>query len=134
MTKQVMVRAWELAKEGVSKFGGKVKEYFASALSLAWSEVKAMANEVKEVVIELAEGSRRHKSWVAEIVGTDARFGLKREFIKGSESDEVKGLFFTLVDGKVYDINNASGGRYYATVRNGEVVRLGENEVKAMFA
>lgn len=42
--KNVMVRAWEIAKEAVAKFGGKVKEYFAQALAMAWKEVKEVVN------------------------------------------------------------------------------------------
>lgn len=38
--KKVMKRAWEIAKEGQKKFGGKVKEYFAQALKMAWAIVK----------------------------------------------------------------------------------------------
>lgn len=38
--KVVMKRAWEIAKEGVVRFGGKVKEYFAEALKMAWAEFK----------------------------------------------------------------------------------------------
>lgn len=51
MMKQVMVRAWQLAKDGANKFGGSSKEYFASSLELAWAEVKAaeQTTEVKEV-------------------------------------------------------------------------------------
>lgn len=40
MKKQVMVRAWELAKQGASKFGGKAADFFRSALTIAWKEVK----------------------------------------------------------------------------------------------
>lgn len=40
MMKQIMKRAWEIAKDGVKKFGGKVREYFASSLSIAWEETK----------------------------------------------------------------------------------------------
>lgn len=36
-----MVKAWEIARNAVKKFGGKVKEYFAQALKMAWSIVKA---------------------------------------------------------------------------------------------
>lgn len=41
--KNVMTRAWEIAREGVTKFGGKVKEYFAQALVMAWAEIKNAA-------------------------------------------------------------------------------------------
>lgn len=46
MMKQVMKRAWEIAKTGVNKFGGKVREYFAISLSIAWKEIKKMSNNV----------------------------------------------------------------------------------------
>ena len=42
--KNVMVRAWEIAKAAVVKFGGKVKEYFSQALTMAWAEVKQPAD------------------------------------------------------------------------------------------
>lgn len=39
--RQVMIRAWEIAREGATRFGGKVKEYFQQALVIAWKEAKA---------------------------------------------------------------------------------------------
>ncbi|MDF1510616.1 hypothetical protein PZE06_21000 [Robertmurraya sp. DFI.2.37] len=42
--KKVMTRAWEIAREGAQKFGGKIKEYFAQALVMAWKELKEMAS------------------------------------------------------------------------------------------
>lgn len=47
--KNVMTRAWEIAKEAVVKFGGKVKEYFALSLRQAWSEMKKGANKMEKV-------------------------------------------------------------------------------------
>ncbi|KYG89135.1 hypothetical protein A0U40_14020 [[Bacillus] sp. KCTC 13219] len=129
--KNVMTKAWEIAREGATKFGGKVKEYFTEALKMAWAIIKRTATTV---TIELSEGSRNHKTWVAEIVGTDARFGFKRSFVKGFEDDSVRGLFFELTDGKVYDINCGRNGRSYVTVRNGEVVELSQDDVKAVIA
>ena len=43
--KKVMVRAWEIAREAVNKFGGKVKEFFQQALIMAWQEVKEVKIE-----------------------------------------------------------------------------------------
>lgn len=53
MMKQVMAKAWELAKQGAAKFGGSSKEYLASSLQIAWKEQKEMAKEkeVQEVVL-----------------------------------------------------------------------------------
>lgn len=49
--KQVMKKAWEIAKEGQKKFGGKVKEYFSIALKMAWEIVKKGAAVVKNEVV-----------------------------------------------------------------------------------
>lgn len=38
--RNVMKKAWEIARDGVRKFGGSVKEYFAEALKMAWAVVK----------------------------------------------------------------------------------------------
>lgn len=45
--KKVMVRAWEIAKEGQKRFGGKVVEYIAEAMKIAWAEVKNNDVEIK---------------------------------------------------------------------------------------
>lgn len=34
----VMARAWEIAREGQSRFGGKVREYLSASLKMAWAE------------------------------------------------------------------------------------------------
>lgn len=44
----VMKRAWTIARQGQEKFGGKVKEYFAQALKMAWKEVKTHANLIQK--------------------------------------------------------------------------------------
>lgn len=38
--KEIMVNAWKIAKEGRKAFGGKVSEYFAEALKMAWAQAK----------------------------------------------------------------------------------------------
>lgn len=125
-----MTKAWEIAKKGAAKFGGKVKEYFAEALKMAWAIAKTQTGKIE---IELSGGSRKHKSWVAQIVGTDAKYGLKRDFLNGYNKDNSM-LYFELEEGAVYDINDASGLRRYKKVVNGELVELGDYEVKGMFA
>ena len=42
MAKNVMTRAWAIAKEAVKNFGGKVSQYIAEALRMAWKEVKTV--------------------------------------------------------------------------------------------
>lgn len=45
----VMSRAWEIAKEAVTKFGGSSKEYFAEALKMAWAEKKQGPKTIAEI-------------------------------------------------------------------------------------
>ena len=45
----VMKRAWEIARKGQKQFGGKVKEYFAQALVIAWAELKSRKAQLKAI-------------------------------------------------------------------------------------
>lgn len=49
-TKQVMIRAWALAKRGQKQFGGKVSEYLSEAMKIAWAIVKNMKEDAQEKV------------------------------------------------------------------------------------
>lgn len=44
--KNVMTKAWEIAKKGAKNFGGSVKTYFAQSLKMAWVIVKKEAGAV----------------------------------------------------------------------------------------
>lgn len=114
----VMTRAWEIAKEGQAKFGGFVKEYFAMSLRAAWAELKGM---VKMMKVELTSGSRNFKSWVARITGTDAKWGLKREFINSED------YTWELEDG-IYQINGAPRDSHQILFEN-EIVRIENGEI-----
>ncbi|MEK5038750.1 hypothetical protein [Sporosarcina sp. FSL K6-3457] len=110
--KNVMTKAWEIAKEGAAKFGGKAVEYFAEALRMAWAEVKTV-NEKVEIV--LAPGSRKHKSWLARIVGPHAKWKFDRVFLD-SEMEDAK--VFNVENG-VYEACDG-GDRYFIQVANGK--------------
>jgi len=49
----VMTLAWEIARKGQKKFGGKVKEYIAEALRQAWRIVKNAMTTDKFGFVEL---------------------------------------------------------------------------------
>ena len=58
--KQIMKKAWEIAKEAARKFGGRAYEYIALALKEAWKEIKTMKKDITERIGELeAMGFRR---------------------------------------------------------------------------
>lgn len=56
-----MVKAWKIARQGVKKFGGKVKEYFAIALKMAWAQIKG-GNQVVEL-----QGTEKQVKWANDI-------------------------------------------------------------------
>lgn len=119
MKKQIMKRAWEIAKQGQKKFGGKVKEYFAESLKMAWAESR-------KATVTTTTGSRKHKNRVALITGTDARFGFARKFIDPTEQDGA-GKTFELKDG-TYQVCNA-GDRKFIQVVNGQIENINESDV-----
>ncbi|MDW0113750.1 hypothetical protein QT711_11180 [Sporosarcina saromensis] len=132
--KNVMTRAWEIAKDGAAKFGGKVKEYFAQALVMAWAEIKKGVEKLEKnfAMIETLSGSRNHKTWVAEITGTHPKFKYNREFIEAW--DEWTGAKeFKLYNGKVYEVCNG-GNRSYVKVENGEVEEITGGQLAEIFA
>ena len=42
--KEIMRKAWNIARQGQKVFGGKVSEYFAQALKMAWAQAKGGIN------------------------------------------------------------------------------------------
>lgn len=84
--------------------------------------------------VELTSGSRNFKSWVARITGTDAKWGLKREFINSTD------YTWELEDG-IYQINGAPRDSHKSLfeneivrIENGEIVQyLSKEQVKALF-
>lgn len=125
----VMTKAWGIAKQGQAKFGGKVKEYFAAALKMAWALVKKVSNTIE---ITLREGSRNNKTWVAEIVGLDGKWGFNRQFIECKQHSEYREKLAVLGEGKAYEICNG-GDRDFVQVVNGEINYICDTKVKAIF-
>jgi len=125
MKKQIMKRAWEIAKQGQNKFGGKVSEYLSAALKMAWEESR-------KVTLTTTPGSRKHKSWIAEIAGTHPKWKLDRKFIDAVD-ENMMDKTFELENGKVYEVCDA-GDREFIQVANGEIEYLEYAEVTAMVA
>ncbi|MBO2943599.1 hypothetical protein JJQ72_06355 [Paenibacillus sp. F411] len=126
--KNVMVRAWEIAKAAVVKFGGKVKEFFARALAMAWAEVKAP----KYTEVELKADTRKHRTWMAQIVGTHPTFKLDRKFLNEDGTDEFGDKIFRLKDG-AYEFNNGNR-RGFFLIQNGMKVSVTQNEINSYIA
>ena len=65
--KEVMQTAWNIARQGQKKHGGKVSEYLSESLKIAWKiakklkGVKEVSNEVKLI------GSEKQIAWANDI-------------------------------------------------------------------
>lgn len=89
----VMKRAWEIAKEGQKKFGGKVKEFFVVALKMAWSEIKNPVKTVKEVAQMIQAklgGTAKVNVW--------EKYGKKRIYVNKGFKQQVAMLEFDAQD------------------------------------
>ncbi|WP_160037332.1 MULTISPECIES: hypothetical protein [unclassified Paenibacillus] len=117
--KKVMVRAWEIAKAAVAKFGGKAKEYFSQALTMAWKEVKAVK---KKFELELKADTKKTKTWVAEITGTHPVYKLARKFLNKDWDNEYGEKVFRLNDG-FYEFFNGKRKQLFQVV-DGEYVEV----------
>ena len=58
MKRQVMSRAWEIAKAAAVKFGGNSKQYIAGAMRMAWAEAKAPVAKKQYSSAELCKLSK----------------------------------------------------------------------------
>lgn len=67
MKKAIMTRAWQIAREAVKKFGGKIKMYFAETLKIAWCESKKAFQLKKEEEIKM-NGTEKQVKWAKDIL------------------------------------------------------------------
>ncbi|NGP58131.1 hypothetical protein FLT15_10445 [Paenibacillus thiaminolyticus] len=129
MKSNVMTKAWEIAKEGVKKFGGSVKEYFAAALRMAWAEKKGAKKvqvhkwtTAKGSVVELHAEHITQQTWMTDWgqeMTKEANFVMIRKLvINGKEyhTDRVNRVF---VNGEAMldtgDVVVHQGRKYKAT-------------------
>ena len=79
--------------------------------------------------IKLSFGSKKYKSWVAEITGQDAKYGFARKFLNTDDRETAE---VTLANG-VYQINGQGASDFYEkafiVVKDGEVTEIEESEV-----
>lgn len=69
----VMKQAWAIARTGQKNFGGRVSEYFAEALRMAWRIAKGMEdlridNEVREVSGREWQNYGKHRVYLEALI------------------------------------------------------------------
>lgn len=86
--KNVMKRAWEIARNAVAKFGGKVKEYFTQSLKLAWAEVKqVVVSPVKKEEKKVSKSMTALKEIKEVFEGIENMNPRKVDYAKSSDID-----------------------------------------------
>lgn len=74
--RNVMTKAWKIARKGVEKFGGKAIEYISEALRIAWALVKKGGNKMDVVNgYEITERNYTVNGW--------EKYGHKRVYFEG---------------------------------------------------
>ncbi|EHQ62313.1 hypothetical protein PDENDC454_10495 [Paenibacillus dendritiformis C454] len=127
--KNVMARAWEIAKAAVLKFGGKAKEYFAQALVMAWAEIKTTKAIVEW---DLPADTRKCRTWMARITGTHPVYKLDRQFVNPDGEDKYGDKLFDLTNG-YYEAYNGKR-RYFIQVIKGKATKVERHVVMSAFA
>lgn len=127
MMKQVMIRAWELAKEGVAKFGGSSKEYFAASLSIAWKEQKEMAQANGKIEFPYSK-----KYEVQVITAFDLEWGTSSE-TKLKPSEIGNNIVYNGLENGIYSVSRFGGKAEYICIENGVNTDLSEEEVHEFF-
>ncbi len=75
--------------------------------------------------------SNKYRCWVAEITGTDAKYGLAREFLNPVEAKQ-NSKTYRLEEGKYYNYleNNK---QYFVKVEDGELIEMTRDEMMDLF-
>jgi len=102
--RNVMIRAWEIAKEGQKKFGGKVSEYLSEAMKMAWAIEKGQVTlTVKKTMNEIAEELQNKLNGVK--VNVWENYGKRRIYVNKGFKNQVAMLEFDQDDNCLTDLN-----------------------------
>jgi len=107
----VMTQAWVIAREGQRKFGGKVREYFAEALRMAWRIAKGMEKEferMKDIVKNAT--CREWKNYGKHRIYVEANIRLvEQKEVKGDIIGALRRIegtwYYDVIEGKLYRQN-----------------------------
>ncbi|GBU19685.1 MULTISPECIES: hypothetical protein [unclassified Methylobacterium] len=141
--------AWQIARHtamGLDLTPECARQFFGAALRRAWREARAEAAAPvapKTAKLLFLPGTRRYPVWLARITGRDPRFGLAREFLRGTNVHETGPRVIgprvrfdvELVEGAVFQDQTKD----FYVVRDGELVEVRRHEpayaaIQASFA
>ena len=125
--KNVMTIAWEIAKKGATKFGGKVKEYFAQALKMAWGIVKNEAGAFNTDAVRLAGKNANGYAVIAipeeyqvkRVVSGYDKFIPKGKLVRSPEG--VGYMVYTVYFDQKFEIETEEATYLYKALENGKL-------------
>jgi len=118
MTKQVMVRAWEIARKGQEQFGGNVSEYLSEAMKMAWAiEKGTVTMTIKRTMNEIAEELQSNLNTVK--VNVWENYGKRRIYVNKGFKNQVIMLEFDQDDNCLTDLD--FGGTDWMAASQNEV-------------
>lgn len=103
MRKQVMVKAWKIAREAAAQHGGKAVEYISGAMKQAWSVVKG-DNVVSDSVRELIEVHTKRNDQFLLFFGGDVEAAVEQLIKTESESGRTQADLQMEWEGNVYSL------------------------------
>lgn len=68
MKKEIMTKAWKIAKEAVKKFGGKAIEYIAEAMKMAWAAAQGGNTSVAKFQVVEAKMRKAGKHSMVQVL------------------------------------------------------------------
>lgn len=79
--KELMHEAWDIAKSGAVRFGGKAKEYLSTSLKIVWEQVRKVMKinsklETMEQMLDSLQSNRReYAAYVHNVLLPFAKYG-----------------------------------------------------------
>ena len=103
--KNIMKKAWEIARKAAQRFGGKAAQYIAGALRMAWKEARKMSQDITERIDELSKMgfNRWQKNGMDRMYINASTLGLECIYRKSGS------ISYATFQG--YEISHSEGGR-----------------------
>ena len=146
--KNIMIRAWEIARSAIAAFGGSVREYFAASLKQSWKENTTVEREEVNVGREgvifedltytnAVRGGGAITPAVREFVGYDRKAYVSKLRSSLSGSGRSGTITWQLEEDKIYELlgvavtSSKSDTRYVSTF-DGVTTKISSDDLNAV--
>lgn len=138
--RKVFTEAHRITREMVKEYGMDYRTQFAITLSYLLNKEDEQVKLIKkEEVRDFEDGmltlttSNNQRAWVAEITGTDEKYGFARSFINEPTVDGGRWVDYELSEGKIYNWNEGRR-QHFGIVENGKLYEISKRDVENLIA